>query len=692
LISKSASFFACAVLLAFALAGATEPTPREKADGALAVAATYAAAGDFAKAEASISSALDAAPREEGVRKRAQELLQQIVADREARQRALLNEAQRLADEGKPKEAAEMIRGKLDTLSPSLLAESERRLATIHRHWLGARLKGFLQDGWLVDVALALLILLCLASLIWILRALLAWVHRKDWLVTKIEDETNLGTGLFTFERLSRWSQEPSAASAGLLKLDALRVQSTPRLEQDRPDIALSAALAELPAFGQVNLGAIAKSMEALRLRVQGKRSSISIEAHTADQQILVRLTSRTQDGRIYSVAASGDKTWDGSNAVVESASFKMYYFLANDPTLTQVEAADQLRLGLAQLHRYITGRTPEALSSAYKIFHQVWADNPNFEEAQLYEGITLDLLERHDEAERIFHFLAEHGSGDVQTKARYNEAVTKLRKYRACELELSIQLLDRIIGPEILNDLSQSTPPLERLAQSPIKAMAVAAKANAIAHKSIFWKQLASSGRNRPAAQAADPAQLQEWKKEAEPEVNGWADEVKNLTDPLLRLSESALSQDRGWDSLAKRQLLWASHNARGNSNLNMAYSFLTGSGSEESSKRTQLLNEAYNEFSTCEMLLPPGVETLTNLATTLLALSRRSEARSYAETAIKLNPNYEYAYYRLAQAWDEEGKKGEALKVLQSFKNSPRIPEFREVYDTYGVEYKSA
>jgi tetratricopeptide (TPR) repeat protein len=681
---KSAALFACAGLLAFAAAGITGPSPREKAEGALAVAATYASAGDPAKAESAIASALEAVPQDGEVRKRAEEILKRISTDREARQRALLTEALRLADEGKPKEAAEMIRGKLDTLSPSMLVESEQHLATIHRHWLGARLKGFLRDGWLVDVVLALVLLFCLATLTWILRWLLAWLHRKDWLVTNIEDATNLGIGLFAFARLRRWSEEPTAASAGLLRLDALRVQSTPRFEQNRPDIALSTALAELPAFGQVNLSAVAKSMEALRLRVQGKRSSISIAAYTADQQILVRLTSRTRDGRIYSVAASGDKTLDGSNAVVDSASFKMYYLLANNASSPQVEAADQLRLGLAQLRRYITGRDPKALNSAYETFRKVRADNPGFEEAQLYEGIALDLMERHEEAEGIFHFLVENSSGEVQAKALYNAAVTKFRKYKPSELKLSIQLLDQLIGPEISADLAKSTPVLERLAQSPIQAMAVAAKANAIAHKPIFWQTL-TSNQSRP----EDLSKLQEWKKAAETEVFGWAEEVKKITDSLLRLGKLALSQSQGWDPLTQRQLLWASHNALGNSNLNIANCFLTDSTPEEQRKRLAFLDEAYKEFNICEMLLPPGVETLANIATNLLALSRLSEARNYAEAAIKLNPSYEYAYYRLAQAWDKEGKRGQVLKVLRSLKNSPKIPEFKKMFDAYDVKH---
>ncbi len=82
--------------------------------------------------------------------------------------------------------------------------------------------------------------------------------------------------------------------------------------------------------------------------------------------------------------------------------------------------------------------------------------------------------------------------------------------------------------------------------------------------------------------------------------------------------------------------------------------------------------------------MLLPPSVETLTNLETTLLFLSRLPDARRYAEEAITLNPDYEYAYYRLAESWDAENNEDMVRKTLLRFEVREKrlgIREFRKL-----------
>jgi len=76
--------------------------------------------------------------------------------------------------------------------------------------------------------------------------------------------------------------------------------------------------------------------------------------------------------------------------------------------------------------------------------------------------------------------------------------------------------------------------------------------------------------------------------------------------------------------------------------------------------------------------------------LATVLLNLTRTGDARAYVERAIDLNPDYEYAYYRLAQCWEKEGRKEKVVEVLKSFAKVriARIPEFQELYRTYSME----
>jgi tetratricopeptide (TPR) repeat protein len=684
-----------AVLLATATVAVADPTPKDKAEGSLAAAEIYTRLGEPAKAETFVAAALAAAPLEPAVQSRAEKILKGIVAEQraiaQARQRALLDEADRLAAEGKIKEAGELIRGKLDAMGADLIAESEARLDKIHRRWLRARLVAFLRESWVIDALLALALIFGLTVFLSGARRWVAWWHRKDWLVTTIDDATKLGLGLAAFEHLSRWAEESPAGSAGLLKLDSLSVQPLPRLEQGIPGIDLT-ALGDLPSLGEVNLGAVAKAVEALRRQAHGRRQSLSIAVYATDQQVEVRLTRKSSDGKIQTVAASGANTTAGSAAAAASASFKMYYLLAYDASMPEAGSADQLRLGLDQLREYITGRNPASLHAADETIRQVLSGSPGFETAQLYEGVVLDLRERHEEAESLFRFLAhgEHVKSDVKTKALYNLAVTKFRKYRPEELRLAIEILNGLIGPDLIGELATTQPRLDRWATSPIQAMAVAAKANAIAHQPIWWQTFLFGDSTE------DRLKVWERKSSHERQVFGWIKEVERLTDALVQLDGSSLDQRDGWDPLTRTQLLWSCHNARGNINLNIVFGFLKKphihNAKDVEQERTQLLEAAYREFETCKMLLPPGVETLTNLATTLLNQSRTAEASQYAEAATKLNPDYEYAYYRLAQAWEEDGKLPKVIETLESYGRAPTIPSFKSLFEIYKVAPKPA
>jgi len=94
----------------------------------------------------------------------------------------------------------------------------------------------------------------------------------------------------------------------------------------------------------------------------------------------------------------------------------------------------------------------------------------------------------------------------------------------------------------------------------------------------------------------------------------------------------------------------------------------------------------------------LPPGVETLTNLATTWLHRARLASTTDeeealtklgveYCERAITLNPAYEYAYYRLSQLWEIRAPILELRKVMSRLPKPVRISEFKEMYQKYQV-----
>jgi hypothetical protein len=92
--------------------------------------------------------------------------------------------------------------------------------------------------------------------------------------------------------------------------------------------------------------------------------------------------------------------------------------------------------------------------------------------------------------------------------------------------------------------------------------------------------------------------------------------------------------------------------------------------------------------------MLLPAGVETLSNIGTLYLARDEPGDlpaARQYLQRAIALNPHYEYAYYRLAQSWEREQWREKVIDTLKSWPLPPQIASFRSMFSKYFVEPKS-
>ena len=58
--------------------------------------------------------------------------------------------------------------------------------------------------------------------------------------------------------------------------------------------------------------------------------------------------------------------------------------------------------------------------------------------------------------------------------------------------------------------------------------------------------------------------------------------------------------------------------------------------------------------------------------------------QARAYLTRAKAANPYYEYADFRLAESWDQEGRIDEVVKVLRAFakERTPTSRSFIELY----------
>ena len=706
------------ILLSFHLAVAqTAPPvpPAIQANRLLERAKIYFELKEYDNARKDIADALSLAVDNAEIVNQAKQLSQRVLEEMAKKQKqeetktktqyfAQLAEAERLSSEGKYDKSSEIALSILKaTDDPELVQMANRILASNRATLLGLlnTLPGrfFTISAWALDFVVALGVIALLYLLLLLARRGWAAVKNRKrkagrkWLVKPINDSTQLSVAEIITASMNRWGEKRAPASAGLLRLENLQIPTVPDLQLPQVEVDLAPALEGLSLqVGAINIPAIGKALGVAKNWFNAKRLSIIGSATLVEGLVVVRLTRIDPSDKSQTVTATADKK--DAELAAEAASYKMYYLIAKESSVAQAEEANKLRDGLNLLSQYQSGQGHARLEDALQAFQNVRQQLPDFYEAYLYEAIALDLLERHDEAIKRFQYLLQNAEDkQLLQKAKYNLAVSRFRKYDPEELDLAIEELDDLIKTDPTTKAG-----VEHLVKSPVESLALAAKANAIAHKPIFWK------RYRNLSTKLTEQEFLKYKKFAKAELDQWMGEVKTISHALESVSEKVKDElekaqnkkthhGTPWDQATLTQLEWAIENANGNIYLNYAKSFLKPPHVpelKEPALREQYLNEAYDAFRRCEMILTPGVETLTNLATTLLDLHRSPEARNYLDKARKINPFYEYGYFRTAEAWEQEGRVDEVLQLLRDFVKvkDPKIPSFRDVYGKYAVE----
>ncbi|HSE18460.1 MAG TPA: tetratricopeptide repeat protein [Pyrinomonadaceae bacterium] len=713
------------IILSFSLASAQTPPPVPpaiQANRLLERAKIYFELKEYDNARKDIADALSLAVDNAEIVNQAKQLSQRVLEEMAKKQKqdetkaktqysAQLAEAERLSSEGKYEKSSEIALSILKATTDPELVQKANRILESNR----ATLPGLLNtlpgrfltiSAWALDFVVALGVIAFLYLLLLLARR--GWTAVKNrerkqagrkWLVKPINDSTQLSVAEIITASMNRWGENRAPASAGLLRLEQLQIPTVPALQLPQVEVDLAPALEGLSLqLGAINIPAIGKALGVVRNWFNAKRLSIIGSATLVEGLLVVRLTRIDPSDKSQTVTATADKK--DAELAAEAASYKMYYLIAKDSSVAQAEEANRLREGLKLLGEYQSGQGHARLEKALQAFQNVRQQLPDFYEAYLYEAIALDLLERHDEAIKRFQYLIQNAEDkELLQKAKYNLAVSRFRKYDPEELDLAIEELDALIKTDPATKAG-----VEHLVKSPVESLALAAKANAIAHKPIFWK------RYRNLSTKLTEQEFLKYKKFAKAELDQWMGEVRTISHVLESVSEKvkdelekAHSKERAhgkkphdetpWDQATLTQLEWAIENATGNIYLNYAKSFLKPPHVpelKEPALREQYLNEAYDAFRRCEMLLTPGVETLTNLATTLLDLHRSPEAREYLDRARKINPFYEYGYFRTAEAWEQEGRRDEVLQLLRDFVKvkDPKIPSFLDVYGRYAVD----
>jgi tetratricopeptide (TPR) repeat protein len=601
------------------------------------------------------------------------------------RQGAMLDQARRLLRDGKKSEAMALaLEVVKNAESEAILTEADKVLAVDAdrlprlRRWSWAIAEPILR--WLTAMLLVVLIVAVAILLLRISRRVCVsrWPHERYWIAGFI-DRTELGLQDYVWEQLRRCNTQSSeGVTAGLLFLERVVVLA-PSVEfrEDSAGVDLAQIVESLPSVGGVELSRLAKSSGFIKTWWYRPIPSLSGSAFIADECVHVRLTKQ-QDGDRVSVFATeqiAGNRLEAARSAAQEVSFKMYYMLTRECLPPEAETANKLRDGVEALSRYISARSSEDLKKAVGLLMEARCENPTSMKAHLYEGIALDLSEKHDEAIEHFGFVREQSAdAQLKQKALYNEAVSHFRKYVLEEFDEAASLFREIVG-------NSDVPSADN---TPIQALAWAGIANTKAHRLMFW------GETRNSQPVQTDSEILEQKKSRVRLVQKCIAQVQAIVRRLRKVN----TRGNSWDDLARQQLEWAIENASGNMYLNAAKDFLCPPRLEPDwgeRRQQQYLEKAVKHFHKCELLLPPGVETLTNLATASLYQGKRAAAREYARRAIALNPDYEYAYYRLAQAWKDDACREKVVETLRSFGKTPRISGFQKLFHEFYVEPKT-
>jgi tetratricopeptide (TPR) repeat protein len=428
--------------------------------------------------------------------------------------------------------------------------------------------------------------------------------------------------------------------------------------------------LKDAPEVQGLKLSWIGALFRAARWVASSPRRTVAVWATVRGQSAMMRVEAIDAKGNLKTTSLSTGWASDELAAreietMAAAMALRTNYLLADESSTTNPTARGFLHEGLERLGAYASGAGVSALSQAITAFNQTRRLDPADAEALLYEGIAHELLEEHDLAQALFRQAEASSNKATAGVARFNRAISDLRRYTPEDIEAAVSELESIragkFGPEL-------------------KAFASAAKASAIAHRFLFWPEFDPKG----------DWDFSKWQEPTRTEKTAQLREWSAKINPLLSEAERALKASPfSTDVAATAQLRWMISNARGNHELNRAAKAAAAYGLSDLEQKNSL-EEALKAFRECEVLLPPGVETLTNVATVLIELARYEEAIAYARRARALNPGYEYAYYREAQAEQQRGQRDAAKAVLIAAKQqlpSIKIPRFRSLFDTFGV-----
>ncbi len=438
------------------------------------------------------------------------------------------------------------------------------------------------------------------------------------------------------------------------------------------------------PNFQGISLSWMSRVLSILMRYCHSPRRTLSLAITSHEKSAIV--TIEACDANSHIRTATGVAVWtsdaDAMQEIEKMATalaLKTSYLIADGATDGSVAMQLRLRAGIEKLNAYSEQNDVTALRQAAESFESARSLSQGDLTPILYQGITFELLEDHDRAQRLFEEIVGPApvtaqATHIQLQASYNLAVSHLRRYKARAVVEATEGFDRVVAG--IAAMNQGSLTEEKIA---VKAFALAASANARAHYFIFWNTIGVEG----------PLRLDGWntvelaKKQVE--LAAWQRDA----DTLISEAEKQLkSNNFDSEGVFGIQLSWLINNAKGNLALNRAKC----QGPAGVINREEILRQSLEAFRTCEALVKPGVETLTNIATTLLELNQPTAALDYTRRARELNPQYEYAWFReyeIQELRSDHVAKSSLLRKANDILGIINISEFQQKFRDSGVRF---
>jgi len=320
---------------------------------------------------------------------------------------------------------------------------------------------------------------------------------------------------------------------------------------------------------------------------------------------------------------------------------------------------------GFKKLRTFRGSRDRHLLDEAEKLLREAVAIDPAYEAARFHLGVAQELEGRHEDAAHQFEELLAVGA-KPQTELFFNAGLAYFHQYYDEAYGKAEDYLRRAAVAAKNTSGDDATAQRHRA----IGVLAQAVLAQVYSHRAIL-----------PVGQT---------REHFKPTAEGYYKKALDAADDALKAFESSQKVIEKLDPEFKNDIGWGIRNALGHAKM------YAGERSEDPAEKDRLIDAALAEFKQALDFDPNNMRVLSNIGSAkfFLALAKQARARSESladaenefQRVLTLQPDYDFAYYRLAEIQLEGGRLEDATKYANLAEQHPSEMAPRHIQDLKG------